>query len=61
MFLLTAWAERTQQDACRNAMAASTALTEQRRERDEVAAYVATVVAHRTGLAAPTPRTSALG
>ncbi len=59
---LAGWAERSQQRACRNAMAASTALAEHRRERDEVAAYVETVIAHRSG--APTPaahRTSALG
>lgn len=49
MFLVTSWAERSQQAACRNAMAASTALAELRRERDEVAAYVETVIAHREG------------
>ena len=59
---LAGWAERSQQTACRNAMAASTALAERRRERDEVAAYVETVVAHRSGSTArPVSRASALG
>lgn len=67
---LAGWAERSQQAACRNAMAASTALAEQRRERDEVAAYVETVIAHRTGATLrpesltgtfPEPRSAALG
>ena len=59
---LAGWAERSQQAACRNAMAASTALAEQRRERDEVAEYVETVIAHRSGTTRrPAPRTAALG
>ena len=61
--ILASWAERSQQDACRNAMAASTALAEQRRERDEVAAYVETrdrpPLRHRPRTAPE--RTSALG
>lgn len=60
---LSTWAERTQQDACRNAMVASTLLAEHRRERDEVAAYVETLIAHRAGTAtAPTgARAAVLG
>lgn len=60
---LAGWAERSQRAACRNAMAASTALAERRRERDEVAAYVETVLARRAGdvTPAPAPRTRALG
>lgn len=44
---LTGWPERSQQRARHNAMVASTALTQARRERDEIDAYVAGALARR--------------
>ena len=44
---LVRWAEQSQQRACRNAMVASTALTQARHERAEVEAYVAGALASR--------------
>lgn len=46
---LARWAERSQRQACRNALVASTSLSQGRRERDEVTEYVETVLAHRAG------------
>jgi hypothetical protein len=48
---LSHWAGQSQQHACRNAMVASTAITATRRERDEVHAYVETLIANRAGRA----------
>lgn len=42
---LAGWPERSQQRARHNAMVASTALAQARRERDEVEAYVAGALA----------------
>ncbi len=42
------WSERAQQRACRNAMVASTALSEARRERAEVERYVVGTLARRS-------------
>ena len=39
---LTRWAEPSQQQACRNAMVASTALAAGRRERDEAQQFIDT-------------------
>jgi hypothetical protein len=50
------WAERSQRDACRNAMVASTVLAERRRERLEVADYLA----HALGTA-PSPQARRAG
>jgi hypothetical protein len=44
---LARWAEQSQRQACRNAMVASTALTQGRRERDEVREFVEAVLARR--------------
>ena len=46
---LTRLAERSQRDACRNAMVASTALTALRQERDDVEEYLAQARARRAG------------
>jgi hypothetical protein len=45
---LSHWAETSQRQACRNAMVASTVITATRRERDEVQAFVDTLVARRS-------------
>lgn len=50
---VTRWAERSQQRACRNAMVASTALTQARAERAEVEEYVAGTLARRAGGTTP--------
>ena len=62
------WAERSQQQACRNAMVATTALTAARRERDEVEELVAQLLTrrspdapHRVGTASPRLPASRLG
>ncbi len=52
---LTRWAEESQRKACRNAMVASTALTERRRERDEVQEFVETALARREPRAGAAP------
>ena len=52
---VTLWAERSQRGACRNAMVASTALAERRRERDEVTEYLDRALARR-GRASQTHR-----
>jgi len=52
---LTRWAEQSQQQACRNAMVASTALTAGRRERDEVQEFVEAVLARRKPRAGAAP------
>lgn len=44
---ISRWAKRSQQRACRNAMVASTALTDARRERTEVEQYVVGTLARR--------------
>ncbi len=44
---LSMWAEQSQRQACRNAMVASTALTEGRRERDEVEEFIQVTLARR--------------
>jgi DNA-binding GntR family transcriptional regulator len=49
---LTRWAEHSQRRACRNAMAASTALAERRRERDQVQEFIDELIARRTPRAA---------
>ena len=54
---LAQWAELSQRHACRNAMVASTAITANRRERDEVQEFVDTLIARRSsraGAASPT-------
>lgn len=52
------WSERAQARACRNAMAASSALSEARRERVEVERYVVGTLARRSSAAlAPLPET----
>lgn len=43
------WSETAQRGACRNAMVASTALTQARRERTEVEEYVVGTLARRAG------------
>ncbi len=48
---LSRWAGQSQQHACHNAMVASTAISATRRERDEVHAYVETLIARRAGRA----------
>jgi hypothetical protein len=45
---LSHWAENSQRHACRNAMVASTAITQTRRERDEVQEFVDTLIARRS-------------
>ncbi|MEJ7794781.1 MAG: hypothetical protein WKF50_04455 [Nocardioides sp.] len=46
--LLDRWARASQQSARRNAMVATTELTQRRIERDEVEAYLATRALRRT-------------
>ncbi|MCW2807205.1 MAG: hypothetical protein JWQ93_1160 [Marmoricola sp.] len=61
---LARWAEQSQQQACRNAMVASTTIAESRRERDEVQEYVEAVLSDRgsrAGAAPPTVPASRLG
>jgi hypothetical protein len=61
---LTRWAEQSQQQACRNAMVASTALTAGRQERDEVQEYVEAALARRkprVGAAPPSLPAARLG
>jgi hypothetical protein len=56
---LARWAEQSQRQACRNAMVASTALTQGRRERDEVREFVeATLVRRRAPVTEAQPRSS---
>jgi hypothetical protein len=56
---LARWAEQSQRQACRNAMVASTALTQGRRERDEVREFVETTLLRRRPPVAETqPRPS---
>lgn len=45
---LTDWPERSQQAACRNALVASTALAERRRQRCEVEEFLADYLARRS-------------
>ena len=52
---LTRWAEQSQQQACRNAMVASTALAAGRRERDEVQEFVEAALARRKPRAGAAP------
>lgn len=52
---LAKWAEQSQQRACRNAMVASTAISEGRRERDEVQQYVESLLARREPRAGAAP------
>ena len=67
--VVTAWAERSQRGACRNAMIASTLLAERRRERLEVAEYLEhalgpaplTAGSHRAGAAAVSLPAARLG
>ena len=47
---LTRWAAASQRQACRNAMVASSALRDGRRERDEVQALVEAALARRAAL-----------
>ena len=44
---VTRWAEHSQQQACRNAMVASTALAEVRAEWDDAQGYVEATLARR--------------
>lgn len=44
---LVRWAEHSQQQACRNAMVASTALTAGRAEWDETQSFIEATLAHR--------------
>jgi hypothetical protein len=50
---LTQWAAHSQQQACRNAMVASTAIRAVRQERDEVQEFVDTLLARRSGRVGP--------
>lgn len=52
---LARWAEQSQQRACRNAMVAATAISNGRRERDEVQDYVEAVLARRRPRAGAAP------
>ena len=52
---LTTWAENSQRQACRNAMVASTALAEVRRERVETQEFVDSVLARRARRAGAAP------
>jgi hypothetical protein len=61
---VTLWAERSQRGACRNAMVATTALAERRRDHLEVAAYLDRALdrgSHRAGSAAPSLPAARLG
>jgi hypothetical protein len=56
---LARWAEQSQRQACRNAMVASTALAQGRRERDEVCDFVEATLGRRRPLVAQAqPRSS---
>jgi hypothetical protein len=61
---LARWAQSSQRGACRNAMVASTALTDRRRERDEVEEFLAAFGSRRPrriGAAPFSPPASRLG
>jgi hypothetical protein len=61
---LSHWAENSQRHACRNAMVASTVITQTRRERDEVQEFVDTLIARRSrraGRASPALPAARLG
>lgn len=53
---VSAWAETIQSTACRNALVASTALTERLRERREAQEYVTQVLALRAAEQHPDSR-----
>ena len=52
---ISRWAETSQRTACRNAMVASTALADGRRERDETQEFVDSVLARRARRAGAAP------
>ncbi len=61
---ISRWAETSQRIACRNAMVASTALADGRRERDETQEFVDSLLAsraHRAGAAPPSLPAARLG
>lgn len=55
--LVARWSTRSQEQACRNAMAACTVLTARRLERIEVEEFVADYLARRTPAVSEAPAT----
>ena len=58
---LSRWAQESQRTACRNAMVASTALAERRRERREVEEFLHHALAPHPVEAEPSAQESRLG